>query len=218
MASDCCESSCSTSATIPPSYRRALWVALLLNIARFAVEVTAGLHAHSAAMIADAVDFFGDATNFGLSLFALTLATVWRSRTALLKGVMMGVFAVFVLAQAGWHLLQATVPDARVMGGVSLLAIVVNGGVAVMLYAYRTGDANMRSVFLCARNDAIGNLAVMAAAVGVFGTKAGWPDAMVALGMAALGLSSSISIIRQARTELRPNKSHSSPAVTDTCH
>ena len=154
-------------------------------------------------MIADAVDFFADATNFGLSLFALTLAAVWRSRAALLKGVMMGVFAVFVLGQAGWHLLQATVPDARVMGGISLLAIFVNGGVAVMLYAYRTGDANMRSVFLCARNDAIGNLAVMVAAVGVFGSGAGWPDAVVALGMAALGLSSAFSIVHQARKELR---------------
>lgn len=203
MASDCCESSCSTSAPIPPRYRRALWIALLLNVAMFLVEVVAGWHSHSAAMIADAVDFFADAANFGISLFALTLAAVWRSRAALLKGVMMGVFAVFVLGQAGWHLLSATVPDARVMGAVSLLAIAVNGSVAVLLYSYRTGDANMRSVFLCARNDAIGNLAVMAAALGVFGTQAGWPDAAVALGMAVLGISSSFSIIRQARMELR---------------
>jgi cation diffusion facilitator family transporter len=203
MASDCCASNCSSSAAIPPRYRRALWVALVLNIAMFSVEVFASWHAHSAALLADAVDFFGDAVNFGLSLFALTLAAVWRSRTALAKGMMMGFFAVFVLGQAGWHMLQATVPDARVMGGISLLAIVVNGGVAVMLYAYRAGDANMRSVFLCARNDAINNLAVIVAAVGVFGFGAGWPDAVVALGMAALGLSSAFSIIRQARTELR---------------
>jgi len=169
----------------------------------FGVEVIASWHAQSAAMLADAVDFFGDAVNFGLSLFALTLAAVWRSRTALAKGMMMGLFAVFVLGQAVWHLLQATVPDARVMGWISLLAIFVNGGVAVMLYAYRTGDANMRSVFLCARNDAINNLAVIVAAVGVFGFKAGWPDAVVAVGMAALGLSSAFSIIRQARKELR---------------
>lgn len=203
MASDCCASSCSSSAAIPPRYRRALWVALVLNVAMFGVEVIASWHAQSAAMLADAVDFFGDAVNFGLSLFALTLAAVWRSRTALAKGMMMGLFAVFVLGQAVWHLLQATVPDARVMGWISLLAIFVNGGVAVMLYAYRTGDANMRSVFLCARNDAINNLAVIVAAVGVFGFKAGWPDAVVAVGMAALGLSSAFSIIRQARKELR---------------
>ncbi len=213
MSASCCDSGCSTTKAIPPRYRRVLWVALVLNVAMFGVEVIASWHAHSAALLADAVDFFGDAVNFGLSLFALTLAAVWRSRTALAKGMMMGIFALFVLGQAVWHLLQGAVPDARLMGGISLLAIVVNGGVAVMLYAYRTGDANMRSVFLCARNDAINNFAVMLAAVGVFGSGAGWPDALVAFGMAALGLGSAISIIRQARMELRPSVVATSPAV-----
>jgi len=216
MASDCCESSCATTAPIPPRYRRALWVALAANLAMFGIEVVAGWGANSAALLADAADFLGDAANYGVSLFALTLAAIWRSRTALAKGVTMGVFAIFVLGQAGWHLFQGNVPDARVMGAISVLALLTNGGVAVMLYAYRSGDANMRSVWLCSRNDAIGNLAVMLAALGVFGSGAGWPDALVAFGMAALGLSSAVSIIRQARMELR--QSHSRTAAVAATH
>ncbi|TAM26610.1 MAG: cation transporter [Nevskiaceae bacterium] len=203
MASDCCESSCHTDTAVPPRYRRALWVALAANLVMFGVEIIAGLSAHSAALLADAVDFFGDAANYGVSLFALTLAATWRSRTALAKGITMTLFSIFVFGQAIWHFAQATVPDAGVMGGISVLALLTNGGVAVMLYAYRTGDANMRSVWLCSRNDAIGNLAVMLAAIGVFGSSAGWPDTLVAIGMGALGLNSGISIIRQARKELR---------------
>lgn len=203
MASDCCESSCSSNTVIPPRYRRALWIALAVNLAMFVVEIATGLSAHSAALLADAVDFFGDAANYGVSLFALTLAATWRSRTALAKGITMTLFSIFVFGQAIWHFAQASVPDAGVMGGISVLALLTNGGVALMLYAYRTGDANMRSVWLCSRNDAIGNLAVMLAAIGVFGTSAGWPDTLVALGMGTLGLSSGVSIIRLARKELR---------------
>ena len=182
----------------------------------FGIEVVAGWGANSAALLADAADFLGDAANYGVSLFALTLAAIWRSRTALAKGVTMGVFAIFVLGQAGWHLFQGNVPDARVRVAISELALLTNGGVAVMLYAYRSGDANMRSVWLCSRNDAIGNLAVMLAALGVFGSGAGWPDALVAFGMAALGLSSAVSIIRQARMELR--QSHSRTAAVAATH
>lgn len=213
MSARCCDSGCSTTKVIPPRYRRALWIALLANLLMFGVEVVAGWGADSASLLADAIDFLGDAANYGLSLFALTLAVTWRSRTALLKGLTMGAFAFFVFGQAGWHLLQGSVPDARVMGGISVLALLVNGTVAVMLYAYREGDANMRSVWLCSRNDAIGNIAVMIAALGVFGSSSGWPDALVAFGMAALGLSSAISIIRQARVELRPSTVATSPAV-----
>lgn len=202
MSASCCDSGCSTTRAIPPRYRRALWIALFANLIMFGVEVIAGWGADSASLLADSIDFLGDAANYGLSLFALTLAVAWRSRTALVKGLTMAAFALFVFAQAGWHLVQGSVPDARVMGGISVLALLVNGGVAVMLYAFREGDANMRSVWLCSRNDAIGNLAVMIAALGVFGSSSGWPDAIVAFSMAALGFSSAISIVRQARQEL----------------
>lgn len=203
MSASCCDTGCSTTKAIPPRYRRALWIALFVNLGMFAIEMATGWGAQSVSLLADAVDFFGDAANYGLSLFALTLATVWRSRTALAKGLTMGAYVLFVLVAALWHLAQGTVPDAHVMGWISLLALVANGGVAVMLYAYRSGDANMRSVWLCSRNDAIGNLAVMGAALGVFGSGAGWPDAMVAIGMGGLGISAAISVVRQARAELR---------------
>ncbi len=204
MSASCCSTGCSApQAEVPASYKRVLWIALIANLAMFVIEIASGWNAQSVALLADAVDFMGDAMNYGLSLFALTLAVVWRSRTALAKGMTMGAYGLFVLGESVWHLSSATVPDARVMGWVSLLALITNGSVAVMLYAYRTGDANMRSVWLCSRNDAIGNLAVMLAAAGVFGSGAGWPDAVVAIGMAGLGLSAAISVVRQARSELR---------------
>lgn len=204
MSASCCSSGCSApQSEVPPSYKRALWVALVANLAMFAVEIASGWNAQSVSLLADAVDFMGDAMNYGLSLFALTLAVVWRSRTAMAKGLTMGGYGLFVLGAAVWHLYSGTLPDAGVMGWISLLALITNGSVAVMLYAYRTGDANMRSVWLCSRNDAIGNLAVMLAAAGVFGSGAGWPDAVVAIGMAGLGLSAAISVVRQARSELK---------------
>jgi len=210
MSASCCSNGCSApQAEVPPGYKRVLWIALIANLAMFVVEIASGWNAQSVSLLADAVDFMGDAMNYGLSLFALTLAVVWRSRTALAKGLTMGAYGLFVLGEAIRHLTYATVPDARVMGWVSLMALVTNGGVAVMLYAYRTGDANMRSVWLCSRNDAIGNLAVMLAAAGVLGSGAGWPDAVVAIGMAGLGLSAAISVVRQARSELQAAASDS---------
>lgn len=206
MSASCCAHAAPPS-QIPPSYRRVLWIALIANLAMFVVEIASGWNSQSVSLLADAVDFMGDAINYGLSLFALTLAMVWRSRTALAKGLTMGAYGLFVLGEAVWHLFYATVPDARVMGWISLLALATNGSVAVMLYAYRTGDANMRSVWLCSRNDAIGNIAVMLAAAGVFGSGAGWPDAVVAMGMAGLGLSAAVSVVRQARVELSASKS-----------
>ena len=138
-----------------------------------------------------------------MSLFVLALAPLWRSRTALLKGITMGNYGIFVLAQAAWHAASGTVPVAATMGGIGFLALAANLGVAVLLFAYRNGDANMRSVWLCTRNDAIGNVAVMLAALGVFGTGSGWPDILVAAVMGMLGLSAANTVIRHARSELR---------------
>ena len=192
-----------TAATRSPRYRRVLWVALVINAAMFAVEIGGGMQAGSVSLLADAVDFFGDAANYGLALLVLGMAGVWRARAALFKGLTMGAFGLFVLGRSAWSLAAGVVPDAFTMGAIGVLALVANVVVAVMLYAWREGDANMRSVWLCSRNDAIGNLAVMAAAFGVFGTGTNWPDLVVAVVMAALGLSAARSVIRQARGELR---------------
>lgn len=202
--SDCCSGSCATeNLPVDPRYRRVLWIALIVNAAMFVIELAGGWHAGSVSLLADAVDFFGDAANYGLSLFVLALAPVWRSRTALIKGVTMGGYGLFILAVTAMHLAKGAVPEPATMGMIGLLALVANVIVAILLYAFRQGDANMRSVWLCSRNDAIGNIAVMLAAVGVFGTGSGWPDLAVAAIMGALGLSAAWSVIRHAARELK---------------
>jgi Co/Zn/Cd efflux system component len=199
-----CDTAC-TTAPPDPRYRRALWIALVLNALMFGVELVASFSAHSVSLLADAVDFLGDAGNYGVALFVLGLASVWRSRTALWKGWLMLGYGVFVLGKSAWQWSAGVVPEPFIMGWVSLLALTVNVGVAALLYAHRQGDAQARSVWLCSRNDALGNLAVMGAAVGVWATARGWPDIAVALMLAGLALSSGASVIRQARRELRMN-------------
>jgi Co/Zn/Cd efflux system component len=185
-----------------PDYRRVLWIALIVNAAMFAVEAGAGLAAGSVSLQADALDFLGDAANYGLSLSVLSLALVWRARAALVKGVTMGLFGIWVIGAAAMNVLGDAMPHAPTMGAVGFLALIANVGVAIMLYRYREGDANMRSVWLCTRNDAIGNAAVMVAALGVLGTGTLWPDIAVAAVMASLALSASYLTIRSALAEL----------------
>lgn len=188
---------------VPPGYRRALIVALLVNAAMFGLEVVAGWRAGSVSLLADAVDFFGDAVNYGASLAVLAMAVVWRSRLAWLKGWAMAGFGVFVLGRATVEAVAGGVPEAATMGLVGTLALAANVGVALLLYAFRDGDANMRAVWLCTRNDALGNLAVLLAAAGVFGTGTAWPDLAVAALMAGLALQASRQVLQRARHELR---------------
>ncbi|HKX93956.1 MAG TPA: cation transporter [Methylibium sp.] len=203
MNDPCCSHGCAAPpATQSPRYRRVLWAALIVNALMFAVELVGGLHVGSVSLLADAVDFFGDAANYGISLLVLGMALAWRARAALFKGLTMGAFGVFVLAKAGWATLSGTLPEPMTMGAIGVLALLANVGVASLLYAWRDGDANMRSVWLCSRNDAIGNLAVVGAALGVFGTGSAWPDLAVAAVMGTLALAAAGSVVRQARTEL----------------
>ena len=166
-------------------------------------EIVAGVAAGSAALQADALDFFGDAANYAISLGVAGMALTWRARAAAAKGSTLIVFALWVLASTAWHTFYGTLPRAEVMGVVGIAALVANGGVALMLYRFRTGDANMLSVWICSRNDAVGNAAVLLAALGVFGTDTGWPDVIVAAIMGGLGLWGGWQIITQARGELR---------------
>jgi Co/Zn/Cd efflux system component len=200
---DCCSGGCSADKPpVDPRYRRVLWIALLVNGAMFGVELAGGWAAGSVALLADAVDFFGDAANYGMSLFVLGLAPVWRSRTALVKGATMGAYGVFVIGSALSHLASGTVPAAQTMGKIGVAALAANGLVAVLLFAFRNGDANMRSVWLCTRNDMIGNLAVLLAALGVWQAGSGLPDLFVASVMGVLGLTAARSVIVQARAEM----------------
>lgn len=199
MDADCCRR---PPANGEPRYRAILWIALAVNAAMFAVEIAASASSGSAALAADAADFAGDAANYGLSLAAIAAGGLWSARAAFAKGVAMGLYGVGILAYAAWRIAQGTLPEPFTMGVVGMLALAANLGVAWLLYAYRNGDADMRSVWLCTRNDALGNLAVLVAAAGVFGTGTLWSDVAAALLMSGLSLLSSREVIRRARAEL----------------
>jgi len=202
---DCCGGGCSSGRPpVDPVYRRILWIALLVNALMFGVELVGGWAAGSVALLADAVDFLGDAANYGISLFVLGIAPLWRSRSALLKGASMGLYGVFVIASALRHLAADTLPQAQAMGAIGLAALGANCLVALLLFTYRHGDANMRSVWLCTRNDAIANLAVLLAALAVWRAGSGLPDLLVAGVMGVLGLTAARSVILQARAEMNP--------------
>jgi Co/Zn/Cd efflux system component len=198
-----CSSAAGTHALNRPEWRRALWIALIINAGFFVTEIVAGAAAGSAALQADALDFFGDAANYAISLGVAGMALTWRSRAAVAKGGTLIAFALWVLFSTAWHAFYGTLPRAEVMGAVGIAALIANGGVALMLYRFRTGDANTRSAWICSRNDAIGNAAVLLAAMGVFGTGTGWPDVIVAAIMGGLGLWGGWQIVSQARGELR---------------
>jgi Co/Zn/Cd efflux system component len=186
-----------------PGYRRVLWAVLAINATMFLVEVAAGVAAGSASLQADALDFFGDAANYAISLFVVGMALRYRAMAALAKGISMGVFGLWVVGVVVWHLAHGTLPSALTMGAIGFAAFAANAASFALLWAYRAGDANMRSAWICTRNDAIGNLAVLAAAVGVFGTGTGWPDLVVAATMAGLALQGAFIVIRQSIGEMR---------------
>jgi Co/Zn/Cd efflux system component len=195
--------------------RRALYIVLIVNAGMFVVEMTAGIAAKSVSLQADAIDFLGDAATYAITLAVMGMALRWRAGAALLKGASMGLFGIFVLGAAIWHAVNGTLPGAHIMGSVGFAALAANLFCALLLLRFREGDANMRSVWLCSRNDAISNVAVMIAAGGVFATDTGWPDAIVAAIMAALALSSSYQVLRHAFSEWRHPHLHENPAPTE---
>lgn len=197
---------CSCSGPEPkfpaPGFRRALWIALWVNLAMFFVEGVASLQSGSVSLMADAIDFFGDSANYILSLSVLSLGMLWRGRAAMVKGITMAVFGTIVWVRALWVMQQGTTPEPFTMGSIGLLALVANLAVLFVLFRFREGDSDMRSVWLCSRNDVISNLAVMAAAMGVFGTGSAWPDLTVAAIMGTLAITAGISVIRHARQDI----------------
>ncbi len=201
MGASCCHEN-RPSPTADPVYRRVLWAALAINAAMFVVEIVAGTAAGSASLLADSLDFLADSANYAISLLVLGSVLAVRAKAALAKGISLGVIGLAVAGNVVYQIMNGQVPEAEVMGAIGLLALVANVASAIMLFAFRRGDANMRSVWICSRNDAIGNIAVMLAAVGVFGTGTNWPDIIVAAVMAGLALSGAVQIVRQARQEL----------------
>ena len=204
MGAGCCDSGCCGSGGGSARLRRILWVALVINAGMFLVEIVASMMAGSSALQADALDFLGDTANYAVSLFVLGMSLRRRAMASVLKGATMGALGLWVVGNTVHHLLAGTVPEAHVMGGVAVAALIANGTVAILLYAFRENDSNMRSVWICSRNDALGNIAVLGAAGGVFATGTGWPDFAVAGIIAALALSGATQMVRYAIAELRP--------------
>jgi Co/Zn/Cd efflux system component len=176
---------------------------LAINAAMFLVEIGAGVAAGSASLQADALDFFGDAANYAISLLVVGMVLRYRALAALAKGSTMGLFGLWIIGTAVWHALHGTLPNAYTMGAIGFAALAANAISFGLLWAYRDGDANMRSAWICTRNDVLGNLAVLLAAAGVFGTGTGWPDVIVAAIMASLALQGSWLVVQQSLRELR---------------
>ncbi len=195
-------------------YRRVLWAALVINAVMFAVELAVGVDAGSKSLLADAIDFLGDAANYGISLFVLGFALRWRATTALLKGVVMILFGLSIMGSSVHAALFGGLPHAGSMGLIGVLALAANVFVALLLYRHRGGDANRRAVWLCTRNDALGNIAVLIAAAGVFASGTAWPDLAVAAIMAGLAIVSGAQIVRLAGRELVASRTTPAPAVS----
>lgn len=201
--SGCCSSCEAPKPSTDPLFRRIVMLALAVNAVMFGVEFAGGLWARSLSLFADSMDFLSDAVNYAVTLAVLGLSARAKARAALFKGLSLGLVGLWVAGNTVWTLAHGTVPRTEIMGGVGLAALAANAGVALALYRWRHGDANMESIWLCSRNDAIGNLAVLAAASGVWASNTCWPDLAVALVLAWLPLSAAARIVARAARELR---------------
>ena len=193
---------------VSKDYKRRLWAVIAINAAMFLVEMSAGAAAGSQALKADALDFLGDALTYGISLAVIGASVRTRSLAALGKGISLLLMGLWVFGSTVWQVFVIGVPEAQIMGGIGALALTANLMSVLLLVSYKDGDANVRSVWLCSRNDAIGNVAVMIAALGVWGTATGWPDLVVAGIMAGLFLNSAFQILTQAVREWREEEAH----------
>lgn len=201
-----CNADLSNEERSAPLFRRVLWVALIANFSMFVVEIIASRLGDSMSLQADALDFFGDSANYAISLFVVGMALSARAKASLFKGATMGLFGVWVVGSAIYRAVIGSAPDASMMGGIAFIALVVNVTVALMLYRYRNGDSNKQSIWLCSRNDAISNNAVMIAAAGVFASTSRWPDLLVAAVIATLSITAAWQVVRLAREELQTVK------------
>jgi Co/Zn/Cd efflux system component len=205
MGADCCTHG-TTFEGLSAEYKRRLWIVIAINASMFLVEMGAGALAGSQALQADALDFLGDATTYGISLAVLGTSIQIRARAAILKALSLTAMALWVLGSTGYHVIVLGIPRAEIMGAIGILALAANVASVLILMRYKDGDANVRSVWLCSRNDAIGNVVVMVAALAVWGTATKWPDLLVAAIMAGLFLTSSIQILRQSFREIREGR------------
>ena len=204
MSAHCCGNGLDVKIhEVNKNFKRALWIALILNFSMFLLENVQGLLSQSLALRADAIDFLGDSANYFITLFVLSSAMKTRSKVSLLKALFMFGFGVWVLAEALTRFYSDALPDSFTMSWVGGLALVVNAFVALILYKFKDGDSNMQSVWLCSRNDAIGNVAVVFASLGVYYFTSKWPDLVVAMFMAYLSVSASYRVLLVVKEEFR---------------
>jgi cation diffusion facilitator family transporter len=204
MANCCNDKACELDALRGRQSSTLKWV-LAINAVMFVVELTAGLMSGSLSLLADSLDMLGDALVYGFSLYVVARGARMKARAALFKGIIMALFALFVLGQAIYRILFPHVPVFEVIGVIGLLALAANGICFFLLWRHRSDDINMSSVWLCSRNDLIANVSVLFAAAGVWLTHSGWPDILVGLVLAALFVRSALFVLRGAITELRAN-------------
>ena len=201
-----CPSDSAAEKANDPTFRRVLWIALLANFTMFVVETVAGRLGDSMSLQADALDFLGDSANYAISLFVVGMALTARAKASLFKGATMALFGAWVVGSAVYRAIAGSAPDPSTMGSVAVAALIVNVTVAAFLYRFRNGDSNKQSIWLCSRNDAIGNIAVMFAAAGVFASGSRWPDLIVAVIIAALNISAAVHVARLAHAEIRTSR------------
>lgn len=200
-----CHDHCNESgqSSVSAEYRKVLWICLIANAVMFVAQMIASYAAHSVSLLANSADFFSDAANYGISLYVLNLSLRQKAKASLFKGVSLGLVGLWVAFETLHHALQPELPKPFIMAVISVVALAVNVGCAVLLYKYRGGDSNRESVWICSRNDAIGNIAVMIAAAGVFASSTIWPDIIVAAILGWLAVTGAWRIIRLAKKELK---------------
>lgn len=203
----CCDHDIHEEELKVSKFRTVLWIVFVINLVMFVVEFGTAFFAKSVSLQADALDFMADAMTYGVTLLVLGSSLRVRASVAMLKGISMGVLGIWIYARTAYNVQADVVPIATVMGTVGFVALIANVVSAVLLFKFRSGDSNMRSIWLCSRNDAIGNIAIMIAASGVFALESGWPDFIVATLMATLSTIASVQIIKQASEELKAVKS-----------
>lgn len=203
MPNNCCDSN---EHNWDCKYRIILWVVLVINLGMFILEIFSGLISGSQSLLADSLDFFADAANYGISLYVLSKSITLRAKASLIKGYTMGVFGVFVAVSTVYKVFFAVTPKAEIIGAVGFLALAANVFSAFLLYKYRKGDSNRASVWICSRNDAIANIAVIFAGLGVWITNTKWPDLAVAFIIASISLSGAYHIIKKTKKELEVRK------------
>lgn len=200
---DCCNDKACEIDALRSRQSSTLKIVLGINAVMFIVELTAGLLGNSISLVADSLDMLGDALVYGFSLYVVARSSTMKAKAALLKGIIMAAFGLFVLGQAVYRIVFPQLPVFEAIGAIGLLALAANSACFFLLWRHRADDINMSSVWLCSRNDIIANVSVLFAAVGVWLTHSGWPDIVIGLALAALFLRSALFVLREAIKELR---------------